>query len=820
MACCCEERVPSVYARTAAPTRMSKPNQLSDYTEFLPKTERRSPLPITNLPVNAISEEIDPTLEIRTLIEQLQQTARDSRAQVRTLEQERDGMVTALARAEQQIEALQATERELRSHFVEVTSLIKERDAALDESERRGHALSEAMRKNETSMRERNDAQRQRDDAVRQRDEALRKFESLGRSSEEHARIISETQKQLLTIRQARDGAHSQILELNTKLGAAEDQLAENEYQLEQAQKSLKQVTAESGELRRQIDIVTTDRDATARQVEELSGELDAQRQKYLDLAEQKSAAVAADGEHLAALAEARAQVLGMMTERDAARTRSQEQTRELEELRSQFQAFRDQSTQASSQTVNEAHEKVAALETQCRESRHVARNLQQQLDSTTEQLTAAQKASDEAGSQQHAARERAEALEKERAEALASLTEAQKQIDHLMRDRDQVRQLATDNAMELGSQVTSLQAKVDSLERTAEEASGSQRMISTLNVRLDKQRVEMIDLAAQLQTAQREVRELSASLAEARLQVKFATAASRSVAKEAKPKVELEDLVNNPNEVYLQPGDLDAFLSDPAAVTQVPMPVVAAEPEPAPIRIEEPLTEKDSKSLLGAMRNCFQAFTKTPTDLSLINELHCHVESFSERSRVSGLVALHRLCAVFSDLTHGLYQNPEQVNPSTLRTVHQTIEFLAALMKEKNLAQVKDPAKAQIYAVDDDLGNCESIALAMEESMMRTTYSQDPCVALAELTNTQCDLIFLDVNMPGMDGFELCKQIRGLGIHEKTPIVFLTGLATVENKVQSSLSGGNDFIAKPFNLHELSVKAITLILKAQLQLA
>ena len=193
---------------------------------------------------------------------------------------------------------------------------------------------------------------------------------------------------------------------------------------------------------------------------------------------------------------------------------------------------------------------------------------------------------------------------------------------------------------------------------------------------------------------------------------------------------------------------------------------------------------------------------------------------SFSERARVTGLFALHRLCSSFADLTHGLYENPEQVNPSTLRTVHQTIEFLASLLKEKGLAQVKDPAKALIYAVDDDLGNCESIALAMEESMMRTTYAQDPQVALTELAASRYDLIFLDVNMPGMDGFELCKQIRGLAIHEKTPVVFLTGLATLENRVQSSLSGGNDFIAKPFNLHELSVKAITLILKAQLQLA
>ena len=43
--------------------------------------------------------------------------------------------------------------------------------------------------------------------------------------------------------------------------------------------------------------------------------------------------------------------------------------------------------------------------------------------------------------------------------------------------------------------------------------------------------------------------------------------------------------------------------------------------------------------------------------------------------------------------------------------------------------------------------------------------------------------------------------------------------MATLENRVQSSLSGGNDFIGKPFNLHELTVKALTLIVKTELHL-
>ena len=796
---------------------MSQSHKLSDYTEFLPKKERRTPLSITNLPVNAISEDTDPTFEIRNLIEQLQQTARDARGQLNTMERERDDIARELARAQLQIESLHATERELRSHFVEVTSLIEERDRALDESERRGQALAEAMRKNESIARERNDAQRQRDDAVRQRDETARKLESLQRGTEEQARLVSETQKNLLAIRQARDGAHAQILELNTRLGRAEDQIAELEYQRDAAHKTSKQVAAEASEFRRQLDIVTTDRDATARQVEQLTADLDAQRQKYLDLAEQKSAAQQADSEHTAALSEARAQVTNLTQERDTARTKAQEQARELDELRAQFQTFREQQATTSDSALAEGHEKLAALETQARESRHEANNLRQKIEAMNEQLTALQLAAEQAGSRNNDAQQEMEAVTHERDAALTSLTAAQKQIDHIIRDRDQARKLATENALELETRLSTLHAQVTALEAGSKEAKTQSAELANIRARLEKQRVESIDIATQLQAAQREIRELSANLAEARLQVKFAQAAARA-AKEGKTKSDFADLV--PSDATASEAAPEVIAGETPRPAEPTKPSQPARPAAPALGINEPLTDKEARSVLGAMRHCFQSYTKTPNDLSLLNELHCHVESFAERARVSGLIALHRLCASFAELTRGLYEIPEQVNPSTLRTVHQTIEFLAALMKEKNLAQVKDPATALIYAVDDDLGNCESIALAMEESGMRTTYAQDPVLAIGELAGGRYDLIFLDVNMPCMDGFELCKQTRMLTFHEKTPIVFLTGLATLENRVQSSLSGGNDFIAKPFNLFELSVKAITLLLKSQLQLS
>ena len=218
-------------------------------------------------------------------------------------------------------------------------------------------------------------------------------------------------------------------------------------------------------------------------------------------------------------------------------------------------------------------------------------------------------------------------------------------------------------------------------------------------------------------------------------------------------------------------------------------------------------------------MKKCLQSFTSDPADLSLLNEMHCHAHCFAERARVSGYIALHRLGTSFASLVHELYGMPEQVNPSTLRTVSQTIDFIGVLIKQKDYGKLPDPSKARVYAVDDEPDNADAIRMAMESVMLRTQSTQEPAIALAELESGRFDLVFLDINMPNVDGFELCQMIRNLPSCARTPIVFLTGMTTAENRVQSSLCGGNDFVGKPFNLHELSVKALTLILKTSLGL-
>ena len=121
---------------------------------------------------------------------------------------------------------------------------------------------------------------------------------------------------------------------------------------------------------------------------------------------------------------------------------------------------------------------------------------------------------------------------------------------------------------------------------------------------------------------------------------------------------------------------------------------------------------------------------------------------------------------------------------------------------------------------VDDEESARRFIGAALQLVGLKCDSAESPSLAAGKLDGKKADLIFLDVGMPEMNGFDLCAKIRALPLHEKTPIVFITGMATFQNRVQSNLSGGNDFVGKPFNIAELAVKALVWVFKGQLSLA
>ncbi len=87
--------------------------------------------------------------------------------------------------------------------------------------------------------------------------------------------------------------------------------------------------------------------------------------------------------------------------------------------------------------------------------------------------------------------------------------------------------------------------------------------------------------------------------------------------------------------------------------------------------------------------------------------------------------------------------------------------------------------------------------------------YSVDSChdgkEAMDILAYTEYDAIILDIMMPGADGYEVLKSIRGMG--KTTPVLFLTAKDSVADKVKGLDSGANDYLVKPFSFDELTAR-------------
>jgi CheY-like chemotaxis protein len=216
-------------------------------------------------------------------------------------------------------------------------------------------------------------------------------------------------------------------------------------------------------------------------------------------------------------------------------------------------------------------------------------------------------------------------------------------------------------------------------------------------------------------------------------------------------------------------------------------------------------------------MRHCLPGLSSTPPESSALRALWSAIHSFTVRAEFLPDDSLALVASAFEVLMSDLNLIPEEINPSTLRTIGQAIDFLGHLGTYKGEARKIGARNARIIVVDDEESARAFIGEAMKLAALFSDSAATPSAAMEKLRGNPADLIFLDVGMPEMSGFELCQQIRTLPEHQKTPIVFLTGMATFQNKAQASLSGGNDFIGKPFNLAELAVKALMWIFRGRM---
>jgi DNA-binding response OmpR family regulator len=119
-----------------------------------------------------------------------------------------------------------------------------------------------------------------------------------------------------------------------------------------------------------------------------------------------------------------------------------------------------------------------------------------------------------------------------------------------------------------------------------------------------------------------------------------------------------------------------------------------------------------------------------------------------------------------------------------------------------------------RIVVVDDE----PSVGSAVRDLLGPDGYEvetpTDPQSALPELLRSAPDLVILDVNMPGMSGWELCSLLRRQTATHTVPVLFLTGRQEVRDRITAMQVGGSDYLAKPFGAEELRRKVRSLLKK------
>ncbi len=120
----------------------------------------------------------------------------------------------------------------------------------------------------------------------------------------------------------------------------------------------------------------------------------------------------------------------------------------------------------------------------------------------------------------------------------------------------------------------------------------------------------------------------------------------------------------------------------------------------------------------------------------------------------------------------------------------------------------------ADILIVDDKLENIRFLSSFLSKQGYQVRKAINGQAALMAARTVSPDLILLDINMPGMGGYEVCQQLKGEPQTSSIPIIFLSAGDDIADKIRAFQVGGVDYITKPFQLEE----ALELIYKVKIK--
>ncbi len=709
----------------------------------------------------------------------------------------------------------------------ELEDLRQAKAAAHGELETTRAQLQEARRKSDEVERERQEARTQLEVRTGELEKARGEMKMLHGEIEgdlaERRGDLEERGRRLAALE-----ADKQSLE--QKLAHEHEAVSSSGREAQQAQADLQNLRRELEEARSQGEILAKECETLRHQQQAMVGQLDEHQAAR--------AAVAQTSDGLAAeLDQVRSQLAAAEAERDQLRHQQTAQTQSAEEFAAEktrliekmgaFENERNQLARAvqdaraaagdlpSLRQRLEAAEKAAAAENER------AGRLEREL-SSRQSSAEDQKSKNEAiGREVQTLRESANALEKERdqesirldqteAELRALTKSSTETIGQLRRDRDKAH--------------ADLDAAMQRLTVTDETFQSQLAEIDALH-----QRIEAMEAAFQNPPAAPSGDSVDDPFFHGRGGAAKAETARGLRPRRAGAKIEqrMQHRLDADSPGADSPGETGERAEKGSAIDR-PL-WIGRKQNPAAPRRDEPMVFPDEvvaedcqtlakfPGVISEARGDLQYLIRHPSDLACLENLRQRTRTMAGTARSTVFRAVYTLTSALEGLLGDLHGTPERINQGTLRTVSQTFDFLSQLVEPGRMRETLGLAEPHVLAIDDEPDVLDAIVSALELAGLPASGSGDPQAAIEALAREKFDLVFIDVRLPEVTGWDVGQKIRNLPGHRRTPIIFVTGMDSIENKVKSTLQGGNDFVGKPFHIRELGLKGLTWVYRGQL---
>jgi DNA-binding response OmpR family regulator len=114
---------------------------------------------------------------------------------------------------------------------------------------------------------------------------------------------------------------------------------------------------------------------------------------------------------------------------------------------------------------------------------------------------------------------------------------------------------------------------------------------------------------------------------------------------------------------------------------------------------------------------------------------------------------------------------------------------------------------KKKILVVDDEKDICDIMKRILEKEGYEVFEAYNGQEALSKVFEISPDMIIIDVQMPGKNGFEVCREIRKDPIYKELPVLMLTVRNSKEDRIQGFTSGVDEYMVKPFDMNEITAR-------------